>query len=97
MSQLNKTNQKTNQTLNIILPTKELYIELDKILYLTGSVIKLSNDIFGILKVTLIDGSVLVFHALLNYELNHVEPNQEMEAMFKSIRTSNLFIANGSI
>lgn len=89
---------KSNQTLNIILPTKEISIEPDKILYLTGSVIKLSKDVIGILKITLIDGSVLVFHALLNYELNHVEPNQEeMEAMFKSIRTSNLFVADGSI
>ena len=88
---------KSNQTLNIILPTKEISIEPDKILYLTGSVIKLSKDVIGILKVTLINGSVLVFHALLNYELNHVKPNQEMEAMFKSIRTSNLFVADGSI
>lgn len=86
-----------NQTLNIILPTKEIYIEPDKVLYLTQSVIKLSKDIIGILEITLIDGSVLEFHALLNYELNNVEPNQEMEAVFKSIRTSNLFIADGSI
>ena len=88
---------KPSQTLNIILPTKELSIEPDKILYLSGLVIKLSKDVIGLLKITLIDGSVLVFHALLNYELNHVEPNQEMEAMFKSIRTSNLFVADGSI
>ena len=85
------------QNLNIILPNEEITIEPDKIITLDRRVIKLSKDVIGVLKITLTNGSVLVFHALLNYEINNVEPEQSMEAMFRSIRTSSLFVADGSI
>ena len=74
---------KPNQTLNIILPTKEIVYSTKNIQSIQSKIISLDNDFIGLLKITTTSGSD-VFHVLMSYEENQVERGKELDALLKT-------------